>query len=44
MATQDTDLREKLGKLLGGATLFISVNGVHISQPTDVQKSLADEV
>ena len=41
VASQDLELRRKLGNIVGGATLFISVNGVHISQPTDTQRALA---
>ena len=44
VATQDGELRSSLGKGLGGATLFISVNGLHINQPTETQKWLAAEV
>lgn len=44
VATQDKDLRDSLGQMLGGATLFLSVNGIHIAQPTKAQKALAEQV
>ena len=44
MATQDKELRNSLGQILGGATLFLSVNGIHIAQPTEIQKGLAKQV
>lgn len=44
VGTQDKLLRTSLGEVKGGATLFLSVNGLHITQPTDTQKWLAGQV
>ena len=44
MATQDRALRMALGQRLGGASVFVSVNGVHLEPPSDSQKAQSGQV
>ena len=39
VATQDRALRVALGQQPGGASIFCSVNGVHLEQPSETQKA-----
>ena len=44
MATQDRALRAALGKVSGGASIFASVNGLHLEHPTSTQSNLVRKV
>lgn len=44
MATQDRALRVALGQRPGGASVFVSVNGVHLEPPSDSQKAQSGQV
>ena len=44
MATQDRALRLALGQRPGGASVFVSVNGVHLEPPSDSQKAQSGQV
>ena len=39
VATQDRALRVSLGQQPGGASIFCSVNGVHLEPPSETQKA-----
>jgi hypothetical protein len=39
VATQDRGLRSALGLRPGGASVFVSVNGMHLEPPSDAQKA-----
>ncbi len=44
VATQDKALRVALGKLPGGASVFVNVNGVQMEQPSEAQKRAMKQV
>ena len=44
MATQDRTLRVALGQRPGGASVFVSVNGVHLEPPSDSQRAQSGQV
>ena len=44
VATQDKQLRGSVGRVKAGPTLYISVNGFHLSRPSDTQRQLAGQV
>ena len=44
MATQDRALRVTLGLRPGGASVFVSVNGVHLEPPSASQKAQSGQV
>ena len=44
VATQDKALRVALGKLPGGASVFVNVNGVQMEQPSEVQRRAMKQV
>ena len=44
VATQDKQLRGSVGRVKAGPTLYISVNGFHLSRPSETQRQLAGQV
>lgn len=44
VATQDKALRVALGKLPGGASVFVNVNGIQMEQPSEAQRRGVKEV
>jgi U3 small nucleolar RNA-associated protein 23 len=43
VGTQDSKLRARLAKVPGGASLFVSVNGIHLEQPSQLHQQTADQ-
>ena len=43
VATQERGLRAKIGRVPGGASIFLTVNGVHLEPPTDQQKKSIEQ-
>ena len=43
VATQEKALRHTLGGVPGGATVFASVNGLHIEPPSDAQRKAIEQ-
>ena len=43
VATQEKALRQTLGGIPGGATVFASVNGLHIEPPSDAQRKAIEQ-
>ena len=43
VATQEKGLRQTLGGIPGGATVFASVNGLHIEPPSDAQRKAVEQ-
>ena len=44
VATQEKALRQTLGGLPGGASIFTNVNGVHMEPASDVQRKAIEQV
>lgn len=44
MATQEKALRQTLGGLPGGASIFTNVNGVHMEPPSEAQRNAIEQV
>ena len=44
VATQDGELRDCLRKARGAAVIFMSGNGMHLEQPSQLQHHLAEQV
>ena len=44
VATQDRALRAALGRVPGGASIFMNVNGVHLEQPSEQQRRSTEQV
>ena len=43
VATQEKALRQTLGGIPGGASVFASVNGLHIEPPSDAQRKAIEQ-
>ena len=43
MGTQDKQLRKDISKVPAGASMFVSVNGLHLEQPSDKQEQLINQ-
>ena len=44
VATQERALRQTLGGLPGGASIFTNVNGMHMEPPSDSQRDATEQV
>lgn len=44
VATQEKALRQTLGGLPGGASIFTNVNGMHMEPPSDSQRNAIEQV
>ena len=44
MGTQDKQLRTAISKVPAGASLFVSVNGLHLEQPSAKQEKIINQV
>lgn len=44
VGTQDKQLRTAIGKIPAGASMFISVNGLHLEQPSTRQEKVVHQV
>lgn len=44
VGTQDKQLRIAISKVPAGASMFISVNGLHLEQPSSQQESVVNKV
>lgn len=43
VGTQDKQLRKDISKIPAGASMFVSVNGLHLEQPSDKQEQLINQ-
>ena len=44
VGTQDKQLRTSISKVPAGASMFISVNGLHLEQPSTKQEKVVHQV
>ena len=44
VATQEKALRSALGKVSGGASIFVNVNGIHLEPPSERQRKTIQQV